>query len=58
MEQETMEAMNTGKLLREAYPKIKLTQEIASLGTALTKVQPKPVQNYGLLGFIKRKRGV
>ena len=50
MEQETMEAINTGRLLQEAYPKVKLTQEIASLCAVLTQVKPMVEESSGLLG--------
>lgn len=57
MEQETMEAINTGRLLQEAYPKAKLTQEIASLCAALTQVKPEVEESSGLLGFLKKRGG-
>ncbi|MEE9519853.1 MAG: hypothetical protein V3V93_06285, partial [bacterium] len=58
MEQETMEAINTGRLLQEAHPKVKLTQEIASLCAVLTKVKPAVVQRRsGLLSFLNKRGG-
>jgi pilus assembly protein CpaE len=58
MEQETMEAINTGRLLQEAYPKVKLTQEIASLSNLITQVKPAVVQRRsGLLSFLKKRGG-
>ena len=57
MEQETLDAINTGRLLQEAYPKVKLTQEIASLCAVLTKVKPEVEESSGLLGFLKKRGG-
>ena len=58
MEQETMDAINTGRLLQEAHPKVKLTQEIASLSNLITKVKPAVVQRRsGLFGFLKKRGG-
>ncbi len=54
LEQETTEVMNAGRLLHEAFPKAKLTQEIFSLGETLAGETPKVAKRSRLLRFLKK----
>ena len=54
LEQEATEVMNAGRLLHDAFPKAKLTQEIFSLGDTLAGETTKVVKRSRLLRFLKK----
>ena len=54
LEQETTEVMNAGRLLHDAFPKAKLTQEIFSLSETLAGEAPKVAKRSRLLRFLKK----
>ena len=54
LEQETTEVMNAGRLLHDAFPKAKLTQEIFSLSETLAGEAPKVAKRSRLLKFLKK----
>ncbi|MEE8219816.1 MAG: hypothetical protein V3R43_04175, partial [bacterium] len=54
LEQEATVVMNAGRLLHDAFPKAKLTQEIFSLGDTLAGETTKVVKRSRLLRFLKK----
>jgi pilus assembly protein CpaE len=54
LEQEAMEVMNAGRLLQDAFPRAKLTQEIFALGESLSEGAAMVTRRSGLFGFLRK----